>query len=52
MSLQLVVGSFSFSLNDLGEIKPGCKNLQMSLILLNLSETLLGGIYTIKVEIV
>ena len=37
-------GKFSFPLNDLGEINTRCKNLQMSLTVLNLSETLLGGI--------
>ena len=44
MSLYLAVERFSFSLNDLGEKNPGCKNFQMSLIVVNLSETLLGGI--------
>ena len=41
MLLLLAVGRFSFSLKDLGEIKPGFKTLQMSLSVLNPSEILL-----------
>ena len=39
-------------MNYLGEIKPGCKNLQMSQIVLNLSEILLGRMGAMKVGIV
>ena len=41
MLLLLAVERFSFSLKDLGEIKPGFKTLQMSLSVLNPSEILL-----------
>ena len=41
--LWLAVERFSFSSNDVEEMNPGCKNLQMSLIVVNLSEIFLGG---------
>ena len=36
-------GKFSFLQNIVEEIKPGCRNLQKSQIMLNLSEIFLGG---------
>ena len=38
-----MLGRSSFSLKDSEEISPGCKNLQMSLIVENLSEIFWGG---------
>ena len=45
--LWLAVGKPSFSSNYAEEIRPGCRNLQRPLIMVNLSETLLeegGGV--------
>ena len=39
----LVLGRFSVSLKDVGEMNPGWRNVQMSLIVLHLSEISLGG---------
>ena len=41
--LWLAVEKPSFSLNIKQETRPGCKNQQISLIMVNLSEILLGG---------
>ena len=38
----MTVGKPSFSSNVVEEIRPGCRNLKRSLIMLNLSEIFLG----------
>ena len=41
--MRLAVGESSFLDNIIEEIKPGCRKLQMSQIIVNLAETFLGG---------
>ena len=47
--LWLAGGKSNFLQNIVEEIRPGCRNLQRSLIMVNLSETFLGGMQYIPV---
>ena len=46
--LWFVVRKSSFLRNNVEEIRPGCKNLQRSLIMVNLSEIFLGGMLKVQ----
>lgn len=43
-AMTLSVGRLNFALNDIEEINPGCRNLQMPLIIINLSEIFLDAV--------
>ena len=48
----MAVGKSSFFKNVVEEIRPGCRNLQRSLIMTNLPEIFLVGMLAIEIQVI